>query len=131
MKPDYISVPDWELLLKKYPNKEELLDKLTNYPPQYLIGNVEFLGQTINVDKRVLIPRFETELLVDKTIKYAKELFNKKINVIDLGTGSGCIAISLKNNLDANSAMFGSVFFTFSSTKPLYGIYGGLDIMIS
>ena len=102
MKPDYISVPDWELLLKKYPNKEELLDKLTNYPPQYLIGNVEFLGQTINVDKRVLIPRFETELLVDKTIKYAKELFNKKINVIDLGTGSGCIAISLKNNLDAN-----------------------------
>ena len=102
MKPDYISVPDWELLLKKYPNKEELLDKLTNYPPQYLIGNVEFLGQTINVDKRVLIPRFETELLVDKTIKYAKELFNKEINVIDLGTGSGCIAISLKNNLDAN-----------------------------
>ena len=76
MKPDYISVPDWELLLKKYPNKEELLDKLTNYPPQYLIGNVEFLGQTINVDKRVLIPRFETELLVDKTIKYAKELFD-------------------------------------------------------
>ena len=102
MKPDYISVPDWELLLKKYPNKEELLDKLTNYPPQYLIGNVEFLGQTINVDKRVLIPRFETELLVDKTIKYVKELFNKKINVIDLGTGSGCIAIALKNNLDAN-----------------------------
>ena len=102
MKPDYISFPDWELLLKKYPNKEELLDKLTNYPPQYLIGNVEFLGQTINVDKRVLIPRFETELLVDKTIKYAKELFNKKINVIDLGTGSGCIAIALKNNLDAN-----------------------------
>ena len=102
MKPDYISVPDWELLLKKYPNKEDLLDKLTNYPPQYLIGNVEFLEQTINVDERVLIPRFETELLVDKTVKYAKEMFNKKINVIDLGTGSGCIAIALKNNLDAN-----------------------------
>lgn len=99
MKPDYISKPDWELLTKKYPNTEELLEKLTTYPPQYLIGNVEFYKNTINVDERVLIPRFETEGLVDKTIKYAKELFNKKINIIDLGTGSGCIAISLKKNL--------------------------------
>ena len=103
MKPDYISFPDWELLTKKYPNKKELLDKLaTGYPPQYLLGNVEFYGNIINVNEKVLIPRFETELLVDKTIKYAKSIFNKKINIIDLGTGSGCIAISLKKNLDCN-----------------------------
>ena len=101
MKPDYISLPDWELLTKKYPNTNELLEKLNTYPPQYLLGNVEFYGCTINVDERVLIPRFETELLVDKTIKYAKSMFNKKINIIDLGTGSGCIAISLKKNLNS------------------------------
>ncbi len=102
MKPDYISEPDWIILTKKYPNAEELLDKLTNYPPQYLIGNVDFYGSIINVDERVLIPRYETELLVDKTIKYAKRIFTNKINIIDLGTGSGCIAISLKKNLDCN-----------------------------
>ncbi len=103
MKPDYISFPDWELLTKKYPNKKELLDKLaTGYPSQYLLGNVEFYGNIINVNEKVLIPRFETELLVDKTIKYAKSIFNKKINIIDLGTGSGCIAISIKKNLDCN-----------------------------
>lgn len=102
MKPDYISEPEWIILTKKYPNTEELLDKLTNYPPQYLIGNVDFYGSIINVDERVLIPRYETELLVDKTIKYAKRIFTNKINIIDLGTGSGCIAISLKKNLDCN-----------------------------
>ena len=103
MKPDYISIPDWEILTKKYPDTNKLLEILsTGYPPQYLIGNVEFYGNIINVDERVLIPRFETETLVDKTINYAKKMFNKKINIIDLGTGSGCIAISLKKNLDCD-----------------------------
>lgn len=100
MKPDNISAPDWLLLLDKYPKNtlKELLDK--KIPSQYLIGNVEFLNTTINVDKRVLIPRFETEYLVDKTIKYAKSMFQKNLNVIDLGTGSGCIAIAIKKNLN-------------------------------
>ena len=103
MKPDYISIPDWELLTKKYPDTNKLLETLsTGYPPQYLIGNVEFYGNIINVDKRVLIPRFETETLVDKTINYAKKVFSNKINIIDLGTGSGCIAISFKKNLDCD-----------------------------
>ena len=103
MKPDYISIPDWKLLTKKYPDTNKLLETLSSgYPPQYLIGNVEFYGNIINVDERVLIPRFETETLVDKTINYAKKVFSNKINIIDLGTGSGCIAISLKKNLDCD-----------------------------
>lgn len=103
MKPDYISIPDWKILTKKYPDTNKLLEILsTGYPPQYLIGNVEFYGNIINVDERVLIPRFETETLVDKTINYAKKVFSNKINIIDLGTGSGCIAISLKKNLDCD-----------------------------
>lgn len=72
-------------------------------PIQYIIGNVDFYGNTINVDKSVLIPRFETELLVDKTINKIKKLFkNEKVDILDLGTGSGCIAITLKKEINSN-----------------------------
>ena len=70
-------------------------------PLQYIIGNVNFCGNIINVNSNVLIPRFETELLVEKTINYIKKYFKKKVKIIDLGTGSGAIAISLKKKLDA------------------------------
>lgn len=73
-----------------------------NRPIQYIIGNVNFYGNIINVNESVLIPRFETELLVDKTIQKIKQLFpNKNLDIIDLGTGSGCIAITLKKELNA------------------------------
>lgn len=103
-KPDFISFKDWNLLNEKYLNNiDDILNKIKKgYPIQYLIGNVYFYNSLINVDKRVLIPRPETELLVEKTVKLAKERFNKKINIIDLGTGSGCIAIALKKSLNAN-----------------------------
>lgn len=147
MKPDYISKPDWDILTSKY-SKEELNNLLSSgVSPQYLIGNVEFLNTTITIDKRVLIPRFETETLVDKTIRYASNMFNKTINIIDLGTGSGCIAIALKKNLDANitaldissdaldvakqNAILNNTDITFinqSMTKPLKNNY---DIIIS
>ena len=72
-------------------------------PIQYIIGNVDFYGNIIKVNKNVLIPRFETELLVDKTINKIKKYFsNKKIDILDLGTGSGCIAISLKKEINSN-----------------------------
>ena len=101
MKPDFITDMDWKILKEKYPqNINEILKKLeSHYPVQYVIGNVEFLNTIINVDERVLIPRFETELLVEKTIKRIKALNIQNPRIIDLGTGSGCIAISLKKNL--------------------------------
>lgn len=101
MKTDFITDTDWKILKEKYPqNINEILKKLeSHYPVQYLIGNVEFLNTIINVDERVLIPRFETELLVEKTIKRIKALNIQNPRIIDLGTGSGCIAISLKKNL--------------------------------
>ena len=72
-------------------------------PIQYIIGNVDFYGNIINVNESVLIPRFETELLVDKTIKKISEIFNnKEIDILDLGTGSGCIAITLKKNINSS-----------------------------
>ncbi len=72
-------------------------------PIQYIIGNVDFYGNIIKVNENVLIPRFETELLVDLTIKKIKKYFpNKTLDILDLGTGSGCIAISLKKVINSN-----------------------------
>jgi release factor glutamine methyltransferase len=91
--------------LKKYyqGNIEDALKRLENNEPvQYIVGNVDFLGNIINVNKNVLIPRFETELLVEKTKEYISKMFNQKINILDIGTGSGCIAIALKKDLDCN-----------------------------
>lgn len=100
-KPDYISKPDWELLLKKYNNDYEFIKKQleNNYPVQYLIGDVEFFGNKLYVDENVLIPRFETELLVEKTIELIKDINIECPKILDIGTGSGCIAISLAKEL--------------------------------
>ena len=83
-------------LKKKYQgeNLDIALNKIKNgYPVQYLIGNVNFYGNIINVTENVLIPRYETEFLVD----IIKNTFdsNAKLNILDIGTGSGCISISL------------------------------------
>ena len=81
---------------------EEGIKKLeSGIPVQYIVGNVDFYGNIIKVNENVLIPRFETELLVEKTIKYIKQYFNKKVSIVDLGTGSGCIAITLKKELNS------------------------------
>lgn len=97
--------------LKKY-LKENNLDEtnlikyqkelLNNRPIQYIVGNVNFYGNIIEVNEDVLIPRYETEFLVEKTISLAKKYFPPKIDILDLGTGSGCIAITLKKHLKSN-----------------------------
>ena len=89
-------------LIKKYLPEDKwdnAINKLkTGYPVQYLIGNVEFYNTIIDVTEDVLIPRFETEYLVSDLIKLIKE--NNIINpdILDIGTGSGAIAIALKKN---------------------------------
>lgn len=96
--------------LYKYLKDNNMLDKLEEYtkrllkgePVQYITGNVNFYGNKILVNKNTLIPRFETELLVEKTYKLIKKKFNKKINILDIGTGSGAIAISLNKIIDSN-----------------------------
>ncbi len=89
-------------LLKSSKNIEESYRLLLEgVPIQYLIGYVNFYGNTIKVNKNVLIPRYETELLVEKSIKYIKEMFNNP-HIIDIGTGSGCIAISIKKEIKCN-----------------------------
>ena len=91
--------------LKKYYHGDinEAINKLKQgIPVQYIVGEVDFYGYIFKVNENVLIPRFETEQLVEYTIKYIKEMFNKPIDIVDLGCGSGCIAITLKKKLDAS-----------------------------
>ena len=96
---------DKEYLLK-YLEPDKLSDGLEKLnkgiPVQYIVGNVDFYGNILKVNENVLIPRFETEQLVEKTIDYINEFFDKKVDIVDIGTGSGCIAITLKKNIDCN-----------------------------
>ena len=76
---------------------EKLIKKRCNgYPLAYLIGEKEFYGLSFFVSEGVLIPRPETEHIIEEAIK---ELSNKKTVIMDLGTGSGCIAVSLAKHL--------------------------------
>lgn len=65
-------------------------------PVQYIIGETEFFDLKIKVNKAVLIPRPETEELVQLIINNEKQ---RDLNILDIGTGSGCIAIALKKNI--------------------------------
>lgn len=99
-KPENISNLDWNLLCQKYDNLEEVIAKVDEgYPIAYLIGDVSFYGYPFKVNENVLIPRFETETLIEKTIKLIKSLKLENSNLIDLGTGSGIIAITLKKEI--------------------------------
>lgn len=93
---------DLEYLKKYYQGDlEEVKKKLAaGLPVQYIVGNVDFYGITLKVNEDVLIPRFETEELVSKVIQYATNFKNPSI--VDIGTGSGAIAITLKKKLTSS-----------------------------
>lgn len=68
---------------------------LTGKPIQYIIQKAWFMGKAYFVNEHVLIPRPETEELVEWVVSYA-EIVNKPLSIVDIGTGSGCIPIALK-----------------------------------
>ncbi len=76
--------------------REVIIRRVKGEPNQYIKGCVEFLNCVFSVDKRVLIPRMETEILVDKIIKELEEEELEGKALWDICTGSGCIGISLK-----------------------------------
>lgn len=93
--------------LRKYLKDKDLDTALkeleSGIPVQYIVGNTDFYGYDFKVNKNTLIPRFETELLVEKTYNYIKKYFNKdNIKILDIGTGSGCIAITLNKLLNSS-----------------------------
>lgn len=89
--------------LKKY-YKGNITDAIKRLeegePVQYIVGNVDFYGYELNVNKNVLIPRRETEELVEEVIKRSKN-FDSPV-IIDVGTGSGAIAIALSKELNCH-----------------------------
>ena len=91
-----IEIPDSSLP----PLALALDDLLTHKPLQYILGKAQFLELEFVVDKHVLIPRPETEELVQSAIHELRTVvtdINFPFKLIDIGTGSGCIAITLKN----------------------------------
>ncbi len=68
-----------------------------NLPVQYIMGYVYFLGHRIAVDQDVLIPRYETEELVEQVLlRYDDYFATRPTRLVDIGTGSGCIAVAIK-----------------------------------
>lgn len=79
--------------------------RAAGYPLQYILGKWEFYGLPFYVGEGVLIPRPDTETLVDETLKRLSAM-DGLINVIDLCSGSGCIAVSLAKNLGDKGQVF-------------------------
>jgi len=81
---------------------QDLLQRRANREPlQYLLGTQEFCGVEFEVEPSVLIPRPETELLVDAAVRYAglQSAAGRRPVIVDMGTGSGCIAVSLARRM--------------------------------
>jgi release factor glutamine methyltransferase len=98
MKPDFLIS---DVLLSEL---KEIINRLKKEEPiQYILGNTEFYGLPFKVNENTLIPRPETEELVEWVIKKVTELQSSKVaklSILDIGTGTGCIPISLAKNLN-------------------------------
>ena len=136
--------------LKRYLPKDKLEAGLKELkegrPVQYIVGNVDFYGVNLLVNENVLIPRFETETLVEKTINYAKEL-TEPLDILDIGTGSGAIAITLAKHLSCHvlatdiseealeiakiNSKRNNVQIDFKQSDILKNVQGKFDIIIS
>lgn len=97
--------------------KENINEIINGKPLQYITNNQEFMGLNFFVNENVLIPQPDTEIIVEETLKKCKELLQKnaQIKILDLGTGSGAIAVSLENFLGDKAEVFASDI----STKAL------------
>lgn len=84
-----------------------LLEK--DYPVQYIIGYVDFYGLKINVNEFTLIPRYETEYLIELTLKELKKMNLANPKILDLCTGSGAIGLTLKSLLPSSEVTLSDI----------------------
>ncbi|MDQ3021877.1 MAG: peptide chain release factor N(5)-glutamine methyltransferase [Bacteroidota bacterium] len=90
--------------IKKF--KEYLKRRLVNEPLQYILGKTSFYGLDFVVNKNVLIPRPETELIVEKILAEIKISKKTEVTIFEIGCGSGCISIALAKNLELEHVKF-------------------------
>lgn len=90
---------DKEITVELIEEFKVLMDKRsTGYPLQYILGSWEFMGLDFYLEEGVLVPRPDTEILVEYIIEYINKTYpQKNIRVLDLGTGSGAISLSVAN----------------------------------
>lgn len=102
-KSDYLFKKDQIIAAKEMQRLQTILAELsTGKPIQYILGEAPFYGLQFKVNASVLIPRPETEELVDWILSVYRSSFtlnDQKLSILDIGTGSGCIAIALKKHL--------------------------------
>ena len=102
---DIFSLEEYELIAKSNDIFDDekfmtLLKKANDVPASYLLGYQDFYGYRYQVNKNVLIPRNETEELINYCLEYIKKNNYKKIKILEIGTGSGCICITLNKELN-------------------------------
>ena len=107
LKPIEITLnPNYSISEENLNSFEEALFRLKKEEPiQYVIGETEFFGLTFKVNSKTLIPRPETEELVQWIIDDQKKINHQSLGILDIGTGSGCIAITLAKHL-TNAEVF-------------------------
>lgn len=102
---DIFSLEEYELIAKSNDIFDDekfmtLLKKANDVPVSYLLGYQDFYGYRYQVNKNVLIPRNETEELINYCLEYIKKNNYKKIKILEIGTGFGCICITLNKELN-------------------------------
>ncbi|MBP7819408.1 peptide chain release factor N(5)-glutamine methyltransferase [Candidatus Gracilibacteria bacterium] len=93
---DFVKNPDYELTDQELKQLELLVEKVsTGYPVAYILGEKEFFGRTFVVNEAVLIPRPESEGLIELAISQIKSKNSAKFTLLEIGTGSGALVITL------------------------------------
>ncbi len=147
---DVFTKNELEISEEKLQSLHLILNKLQQEEPiQYILGETSFYGFTFKVNSNVLIPRPETEELVEWIINSVNNS-NNKVSILDIGTGSGCIAISLEKSIPdsnvyaidiskkaiemaKNNAILNNAFVTFIQNDILneYKLEKSFDVIVS
>jgi release factor glutamine methyltransferase len=102
-----VANPEYNLKKEKLLRLQKALrQRLKRYSIAAIIGHKEFYCLDFFVNKKVLIPRPDTELLIEETINEIKKRYGQKNILIDIGTGSGCIPISIAKNISRSINIF-------------------------
>lgn len=121
---------NYERPVKRSEEKEfsELIyRRISNEPLQYILGKTNFFGYDITLDRNVLIPRQETELLVEKILDDISASGKKSVNIFEIGTGSGCIIVALAKKLSGLNILY-EIFSIDISEMALSNAKKNLDI---